>query len=149
MGFKVVYSFALIGILLSIESCYFFRRSSFDTNVAYSWLIINQQEQEVIFKVYSQSDVEVKNMKQDSVWLMRRQIMSETIEPFEFLNATIDSIGVYSIDDKVLKMWYPSERFEEGIQFFKEESWKKEECGERNYLCYEWTFELLPEDIQQ
>lgn len=71
MGFKVIYGFILIGILSGIESCYFFRRPLDDTPVDHSWLIVNRLKQDITFKVYTPSYLDVGDVKQDSIWLMK------------------------------------------------------------------------------
>ena len=147
MVFKVIYSFVLIGILLSIESCYFFRSPSNDTPVVCSRLIINCLEQDIKLKIYTPFSLDVANIKQDSIWLMEKIAISEELEPFEFLNANIDSVAVYALDGKTLKVWRKSEQNEENQQFFDESFWKKREWEDERHTYHEWTFELLPEDI--
>ena len=151
MVFKVIYSFALIGILLSIESCYFFRRPLDDTPVDHSWLIVNRLEQDIIFKVYAPSYLNVGDIKQDSIWLMKNTIIAMGVEPFGYLKDCIDSVGVYTLDGKTLKVWRTSEQYEDERPFFYKPFWQKrewEEGGRRGFINYEWTFELLPEDIK-
>ena len=150
MVFKVIYSFTLLGILLSIESCYFFRRSLDDIDVKHSWLIVNRSEQDIIFKVYAPSYLNIGDIKQDSVWLMENTIIAMGVEPFEYLTASIDSVGVYALDGKTLKVWHTSEQNEDERPFFYEPFWQKREWEEdgRGFINYEWTFELLPEDIR-
>lgn len=147
MVFKISYSAILIGILLSIESCYFFRRPSADLDVDHSWFIVNRLEQDIIFKVYTPFDLKVGNIKQDSIWLMENVIIAMGVEPFEYLNAGIDSVVVYSTDGKSLKVWRKWAQTEDKRQFFDENSWKKRECKEGGYINYEWTFELVSEDF--
>ena len=147
MGFKVICSFALIGILLSIESCYFFRRPVGDTPVEHSWLIVNRLEYGVTVKVYAPSYLNVGDVKQDSIWLMKNTIIAMGVEPFEYLKAGIDSVGVYTLDGKTLKVWRKSEQNEDERPFFYESFWQKREWQEWRHI-YEWTFELLPEDIR-
>jgi len=63
-----------------------------------------------------------------------------------------DSVTVSSLTHKTLKVWKESDQNSSVKQFFKESSWSKKEwktedlkAGE--YTHYEWTFEILPEDI--
>ena len=148
MVFKVIYSFILIGILLSIESCYFFRRSPEDDPVRHYWFIVNRLEQDIIFKVYTPSRLDVGNIQQDSIWLMEDVIIAMGVEPFEYLNAGTDSIGVYALDGKTLKVWRKSEQNEDKRPFFYAPFWQKREWKEYGCIYYGWTFELLPEDIK-
>lgn len=148
MVFKVIYSFILIGILLSIESCYLFRHPSDDTPVMCSRLIVNRLGQDINFKIYTPFSLSTANIKQDSIWLMEKIAIAEEFEPFKFLNANIDSVVVYTLNGKTLNVWHKSGKNEEKQQFFNESSWKKREWEDKKYTYHEWTFELLPEDIK-
>lgn len=146
---KVIYSFILIEVLLCIESCCLVcPRLSNDTPVECSRLIVNRLEQDIDLKIYSPFSLDVGNIKRDNIWLMEKIAIVEEFEPFDFLNANIDSVVVYALDGKTLKVWRKSEQNEEGHHFFDESSHKKREWEDRKYTYYEWTFELLPEDIQ-
>lgn len=147
MVFKVSYSVILIGVLLGLESCYIFRKPGDDTDVMCSRLIVNQLDQDVIVKVYSPFNLRVGNIEQGNNWLMEKQGISDEIRPFEEMNAGIDSVVIYSVDDKTLKVWRKPEQTEDKRQFFDESSWKKREWKEGNYINYEWTFELVSEDF--
>ena len=63
-------------------------------------------------------------------------------------NTIDDSIVVYNIKGDELIVWKESQRNAPGKQFFNEEYWQKREWKEEKYTYYEWTFELLPEDIK-
>jgi hypothetical protein len=59
---------------------------------------------------------------------------------------------ILSEDDVVLKTWNFSDYGKPDQRFFNESSWKYEEKpGERSLIVtsYSWTFDILPEDIQQ
>lgn len=120
MVFKVIYRFILIGILLNFESCYFFQRPLDDTNVECSWFITNYLKMDVVFKIYTPFNLRVGNIKQDSMWIMQKQAISEEIKPFEYLNADIDSVVVYDNNGKMLKVWRKFEQIEDKRQFFDE-----------------------------
>ncbi len=120
MIFKVIYRFILIGILLNFESCYFFQRPLDDTNVECSWFITNYLKMDVVFKIYTPFNLRVGNIKQDSMWIMQKQAISEEIKPFEYLNADIDSVVVYGNNGKMLKVWRKFEQIEDKRQFFDE-----------------------------
>lgn len=63
-------------------------------------------------------------------------------------NTIDDSIVISNMKGGILIVWKESQYREDGKQFFNERYWKKREWDEGNYLYHEWTFELLPEDIQ-
>lgn len=61
---------------------------------------------------------------------------------------TEESLSIFDMNNVMLKTWIQSQRNDPGKQFFNEKYWKKRVWEEENYLYHEWTFELLPEDIQ-
>ncbi len=134
MVFKVIYRFILIGILLNFESCYFFQRPLDDTNVECSWFITNYLKMDVVFKIYTPFNLRVGNIKQDSMWIMQKQAISEEIKPFEYLNADIDSVVVYDNNGKMLKVWRKFEQIEDKRQFFDESFWKID--NENEVFCF-------------
>ncbi len=134
MVFKVIYRFILIGILLNFESCYFFQRPLDDTNVECSWFITNYLKMDVVFKIYTPFNLRVGNIKQDSMWIMQKQAISEEIKPFEYLNADIDSVVVYGNNGKMLKVWRKFEQIEDKRQFFDESFWKID--NENEVFCF-------------
>ncbi|MDE7073888.1 MAG: hypothetical protein K2O69_02380 [Odoribacter sp.] len=105
-------------------------------------------ERDISLRIYTPFSLDSANIKQDSIWLMDKVAISEEFEPFEFLNANIDSVGVYALDGKTLKVWRKSEQDEDKRSFFHEHFYQKREWVDGKYTYYEWTFELLPEDIQ-
>lgn len=58
-----------------------------------------------------------------------------------------DSVVVYSSVNKKMKVWREFDRGLPDKQFFNESFWAKKEWKEGKYTHYEWTFEILPEDI--
>lgn len=75
---------------------------------------------DVVFKIYTPFNLRVGNIKQDSMWIMQKQAISEEIKPFEYLNADIDSVVVYDNNGKMLKVWRKFEQIEDKRQFFDE-----------------------------
>lgn len=148
MVFKFIYSVIFIGIFLKLESCYVFHKPDDDTDIMCSRLIVNHLNQNIILKVYSPFDLRSGNIGQDSSWLMEKQGFSDEIRPFDEMNTGIDSIVVYSVDGKILKAWRKFQKTENKRQFFDESSWKKREWKGGNYINYEWTFELVTEDLK-
>ncbi|MDE5611751.1 MAG: hypothetical protein K2I90_07030 [Odoribacter sp.] len=145
----------LIGMALTLDSCllfYFvnlFKDLDDEEFVICSRIVINKTGQDVTLKVFSEYDTLSRNIMQDSICFLEEKYgIFVDFYPFEFLNATSDSVVVYSKSNEILRKWYKSEQAEEGVQFFKEDSWKKRAWQNGNDSCYEWTFELLPEDIQ-
>ncbi len=63
-------------------------------------------------------------------------------------NTIDDSVVVCDVKGEQLIVWKESQRNAPGRQFFHEKYWKKREWVDGKYTYYEWTFELLPEDIQ-
>lgn len=63
-------------------------------------------------------------------------------------NVIDDSVVISNMKGEILIVWKESQNREDGKQFFNERYWKKREWEEGKYLYHEWTFELLPEDIQ-
>ncbi|MDR1518224.1 MAG: hypothetical protein LBS52_09100 [Dysgonamonadaceae bacterium] len=59
-----------------------------------------------------------------------------------------DSVVVYSMTGEKLKVWKESGKDLPGKQFFNESYWTKREWKEGKYTRYEWTFEILPKDLE-
>lgn len=74
-------------------------------------------------------------------------------------NSSYQTVEIYNADKtKLLKKWRISESTNSGRQFFNESYWTKKEWSSTDpyehftdqsgwYNYYEWTFEILPEDI--
>lgn len=145
MVFKI---FSVIGIMLILSSCYFFRRPTSDTSLQYFRLIVNQMDKDIILKAFGEFDHRVQIIEQDSSWLMERNGISQELKPFEYMNLALDSVVVYSVEGVTLKVWRKSEQSEEGKHFFNENSWQKKEWKEGIFPFQAWIFKLVPEDIQ-
>jgi hypothetical protein len=59
-----------------------------------------------------------------------------------------DSVAIYSMTGEKLKVWKEFGKDLPGKQFFNESYWTKREWEEGKYTHYEWTFEILPEDLE-
>lgn len=146
MDFKV--TCILIAILLGLQSCYFWRKPDDDTNNMCFRVIVNQSNQNVILKVFNESNPQSHCIKQDSHWLLEKLSLADEIKPFEGLNSALDSVMISLEDGKALKIWRKSEKATDIKHFFNEDSWEKREWKEGDYRCYEWTFHLTSEDLQ-
>lgn len=143
----------LIGMALTLNSCllfYFanlFKDLDEEEYIMCSRAVVNKTGQDVVLKVFSEHDTLSRNIMQDSICFIEKEydILVDS-NPFEYLNTMLDSVVVYSKSNEILRKWYKSEQAEEGVQFFKEDSWEIRIW--QDGTCYEWTFELLPEDIQ-
>lgn len=121
---------------------------------------------------HNQCEWRVKNSTGDTIFLLRNFSVSHHVvipndsmvmvfeagilqrdegkEMFRWLLDAIvaeDSLTVFNKDHVKLKTWIESQRNDPGKQFFNEKYWEKRKW-ESGYMFHEWTFELLPEDIQ-
>ena len=75
----------------------------------------------------------------------------ETPDMFNWILDAIvleDSLTIFDSNNVLLRTWVQSQRNDSGKQFFNEQYWQKREWKEGKYTYHEWTFELLPEDLE-
>lgn len=164
--FKVIVWFAycsrgfqlllVAGMLLGLNSCYpFFWPFSWDEKIGDDWhfkctrMVVNRMERDVVMTFFTGQHIWFENIGQDStLYLDRETYISHECIPFDYLNAGVDSVVIYSKDAGRLCAWRNLEESGEGRQFFQEDSWKVRVWEEERTTNYEITFELLPADTR-
>jgi hypothetical protein len=128
------------------------------------WVVKNNTGEDIWIKSGLSSNASDKCLKVNELYTFRRVGVSkgENIDFQDLFIAYIHSndplyqtLEIYNNDKTtLLKKWTVSELTNSGRQFFNEAYWSKKEWkgqgddySEKWYNYYEWTFEILPEDI--
>lgn len=156
----------LLLVVLSFTSCIWFygifSEEGYDDTNQVSYYLKNNTQSTIILKsknvlkgVYDTIDrYQYMTIPADSNFIIFCGAASEyynknLFDLFFNHNVVEDTMFMYSQDSVLLKVWTESNRFGDGKQLFNESYWTKKSWTDDYYIYTEYTFDLMPEDIQK